>query len=73
MPFQIHAMVQEPKHIDHLAVRSAGDPEHHEMSTLAPVTRDMKGPDAGADFRAFPGADRIRAGSQGLQCQGKEQ
>ena len=45
--------MQEPQNIDHLAILSAGDSEHDEMSPLATIPRDMKRPDVATDFGAL--------------------
>ena len=67
MPFQIHAVMQQPQNVDHLVIVSAGDSEHDEMSPLAPVPRNMKRPDGATDFRPLLDTGDWRAGSPGLQ------
>jgi len=53
MPLQVHTVMQQPQNVDHLAVLSAGDSEHNEMSPLATIPRDMKRPDVATDFGAL--------------------
>ena len=50
---QIHAVMQEPKNVDHLAILGGADSEHNEMSPLATVPRDMERPDFATNFWSF--------------------
>lgn len=61
--FQIHAVVQEAQHInDVLPLKTTGT-EHDEVSTLAPISGNVKRPDIGADFAAHFDADDLWAGA----------
>ena len=53
MPLQVHAVMQEPQNVNHLAFLSADDSEHDEMSPFAPVPCHMKRIDVASDFRAL--------------------
>ena len=61
--FQIHAVVQEAQYInDALPLKTTGT-EHDEVSTLAPISGNVKRPDIGADFAAHFDADDRGAGA----------
>jgi hypothetical protein len=68
VPFQVHAVVQQPEHVNHIAPVNAADAEHDEVSALAPVLRDMECPDIVADFRPLLDPHDGGAGAQGFQC-----
>jgi len=67
MPLQVHAVVQEPQNVNHLAILITGDPEHDEMSPLASIPRNMKRPDVGADFGPLLDPNDGRTGTKGFQ------
>lgn len=53
MPLQVHAVMQEPQNVNHLALLSGDDSEHDEMPPLASVPCNMKCTDVASDFRAL--------------------
>ena len=56
MPLQVHAVMQEPQNVNHLALLSADGSEHDEMPPLASFAGNMKGVNSGADIISSPDA-----------------
>ncbi len=61
MPFQVHAVMQQPEYINHIAPLNTADAEHDKMSTLAPVPSNMERMDMVADFGPFLDPDDVGA------------
>lgn len=55
--------MKEAQHINDVLPINTTDSEHDEVSTLVPVSRNVKRPDIGADFAALFDADDRRPGA----------
>ena len=62
MPLQIHAVTQEPKHVDQVFPLGATHPEQDEVPAFASVACNVERPDFAADFGARLDADGVWAG-----------
>jgi len=67
MALQIHGVVKEAQDFDHLAVRSAPDAEHDEMTPLAALAGDVKRENALQDVISLSCTDDCRTGGQIIQ------
>lgn len=56
VPRQIHAVVQQPQHIDEMICSGGGNPKNDEMPSLAPFACDMQRVDIRADVVALAAA-----------------
>ena len=67
MSRQIHGVMKEAQHIDHVTVRLAPDAKHDDMTPFAARAGDVKGKDPLENIVPLSCARRSRAGGQGIQ------
>ncbi len=63
MSLQVHAVMQQSEHINHIAPLDTANAEHDEVSALAPVSSNMERIDVVADFVALLDPDYRGAGA----------
>lgn len=66
--FQIHAVMEEPQHLDGVLSLAISGPKHNEVAALATLAGDMKSPDTRGDVGALFSVDAGWASSQCLEC-----